>query len=114
MTTTEYHLLKQEVSGNVVTAQILVPEDLYYFDGHFDEIPVLPGVVQLNWAMELAIKHFALGGDFQAIDTMKFTKIIPPGTMLDLRIEYLPEKAKLLFAYQLGEQTYSYGKIQVS
>jgi hypothetical protein len=70
--------------------------------------------VQLNWAIELAIKHFGLRGNFQAVDSMKFTKIIAPDTTVNLRLEYLPEKEKLLFSYQSSEQTHSNGKIQVA
>ena len=114
MTTKSYRLLSTDKQGDTVIIGMHIPEDLFYFDGHFEQIPVLPGVVQLTWAMELAIAHFGLRGEFRSIDVMKFTKIISPGADVFLHLEYLQPKKRLLFSYRSGDVLHSSGKIKVT
>jgi len=113
MNNSEYQLLDLKCGQSKLTAKLFIPHTLSYFDGHFDEISVLPGVVQLNWAIEFAIQEFNLKGEFKAIDNMKFTRIIKPNSTVDLKLEYLPNKEKLVFSYHSGDLLHSNGKIQV-
>ncbi len=65
-----------------------VPEDLYYFDGHFPGAPVLPGVVQLDWAMALGRKYFDLPPHFHGINALKFQHMIRPGARVTLELTH--------------------------
>ncbi len=109
-----YQLRSLEKAAGCVTAHMVIPEELYYFDGHFDKVPVLPGVVQVTWAMELAKEHLALKGQLSSIESIKFTSIIRPGASMSLSLQYYPEKERLVFTYSVGDKTYSTGKIKVT
>jgi len=56
------------------------------FRGHFPDEPVLPGVVQLHWAVLIAQARF----DFPAVPTeikrLKFKKIVTPPQELELTL----------------------------
>lgn len=56
------------------------------FAGHFPGDPVLPGVVQVDWAIRLA--GVALGplGAFQGLDRVKFLQPLRPGDPVVLRL----------------------------
>lgn len=65
---------------------LIVPADLVYFDGHFPEEPVLPGVVQILWVQRLAFRHMGVGTRFERMDRIKFMSLIRPLDKLTLTI----------------------------
>lgn len=69
------------------------------FDGHFPGRPVLPGVVQLDWAIRLGVQTFGPLGSFQAVEHLKFQALTTPGEALTLRLKWSPERGELDFAY---------------
>lgn len=79
-------LLDASMEGQQATLRLLVPAELYWFGGHFDGRPVLPGVVQTHWAATLAAHLFAPEGRFKGIDGLKFHQLITPDTELGLRL----------------------------
>jgi 3-hydroxymyristoyl/3-hydroxydecanoyl-(acyl carrier protein) dehydratase len=98
-----------ERSEHGVRLQLNVPADLLYFDGHFPEVPLLPGVVQITWAIELARKHLRAIGTFKALSAVKFTRVIQPGSIVWLTLEYTQAKGQLDFAYELDGRPCSNG-----
>lgn len=47
---------------HVAQLQLHMPQDLIYFEGHFPGFQILPGVVQLDWAIHFACKLFNIQG----------------------------------------------------
>jgi hypothetical protein len=90
---------------------VRVPFDLAVFDGHFPTIPILPGVVQVAWAMDLARTHLQVGGSFRGITATKFRRLVQPGMSLALTLEYQPETGELRFEYLLAEALVSIGRV---
>lgn len=88
--------------------------DLRCFKGHFDMAPVLAGVVQVDWAIRLASEHFAAKLTFRGMQSIKFLRLIRPPLLLNLTIDYLPERRLLKFSYRDGEVTYSSGIILIA
>lgn len=60
-----------EVDGEW-TLQLSVPPDLAYFSGHFPVTPVLPGVVQVEWAFNLGQQCLDLPPTFAGMEVLKF------------------------------------------
>lgn len=84
-----------------------------YFDGHFDEFAVLPGVVQINYVMLCAEEYFGITPDISGITKLKFTKIIQPDMDIFLKIEYIEDSGKITFKYFMDDAIYSSGNINL-
>jgi len=100
-----------EQTKNLVVVNITLDKNARAFDGHFPGHPVLPGVVQLDWVMQLAHMFFAVepvAKDFQ----VKFTDMITTGS-ITLRIEFEPELNRLSFNYSKEDKTCSSGKVKL-
>lgn len=91
--------------------QIHLPDDLFYFEGHFDDTPILAGVVQLDWAIEFARQHLAIPGVFQRIEALKFFNVLMAGDDVTLTLRYDREATRLTFDYVNGETRHSSGRV---
>jgi 3-hydroxymyristoyl/3-hydroxydecanoyl-(acyl carrier protein) dehydratase len=85
--------------------------DLPAFQGHFPGHPVLPGVVQVDWAIRFGTRAFGDLGGFRGIDQLKFQEIIQPGEVLELRLGFEPGRGRLRFSYLAGSARKSSGVI---
>ncbi|XQE66693.1 AMP-binding protein [Pseudomonas sp. P3C3] len=89
-----------------------VPPDLAHFTGHFPQTPVLPGVVQIDWAQRLARELIAeLPPRFCGMEVLKFQQLVRPGDRIQLTLRFDAERGKLYFAYRNGEAPCSSGRI---
>lgn len=79
------------------TVELWISPDLYHFQGHFPQQPILPGVAQIDWAITLARQAFALPLNLKRMETLKFQALIQPGTRLLLDLEWRPERQQLEF-----------------
>ena len=98
-------------SGNQAEIDIEIPPDLRWFEGHFPEAPVLPGVVQLEWAMAEGRRRFGLTQDAAREFQVKFKSVIGPGERLTLRLTLDTAARRLKFAYERDGSACSTGSI---
>ncbi|KXU36862.1 hypothetical protein AXK11_03490 [Cephaloticoccus primus] len=94
---------------------IKIPYDLVYFGGHFPDMPVVPGVAQIGWAMEIAQQSLLpkICPDFRfgSLEALKFQKIILPSDILTLTLYFDVEEEKLHFIFRNGDTPCSSGWI---
>ena len=89
-----------------------IAPDLAHFTGHFPQTPVLPGVVQIDWAQRLARQLIAdLPPRFCGMEVLKFQQLVRPGDRIQLSLRYDAERGKLYFAYRNGDAPCSSGRI---
>ncbi|MDB5767292.1 MAG: Acyl-coenzyme synthetase/AMP-(fatty) acid ligase [Collimonas fungivorans] len=88
-------LLEQEPQR--VLLELTVPADLLYFNGHFEGAPILPGVVQLDWAISYGRRYFALAPHFLGMLGLKFQRAITPGMVVQLELLHDLQKSSLAF-----------------
>ena len=104
-------IVSESVDSNRAEFNIHVPADLYYLQGHFPGEPVLPGVIQVHWAIQLAGEHLDLKPSFAGIEALKFHRIIKPETAIKLALELNEESGKLTFRYSSTSGKHSQGRV---
>lgn len=105
------NVLHLQRDGDCLTLQLHLQPELFWFEGHFPGQPILPGVAQVNWVMLFAAQHFPDMGTFGGMDVLKFQKPLIPDEKVQLRIEWMKEKQRLIFGYRVGDHAVSSGKI---
>ncbi|MCP4412688.1 MAG: hypothetical protein GY808_09010 [Gammaproteobacteria bacterium] len=88
-----------------------IDEQLSAFNGHFDDVPIVPGVVQIQWALAFANKYLdkITTLDIQCMDKLKFQKVILPNSRVILTLEI--DDNSLKFSYVSELLKHSSGKI---
>ncbi len=104
-------VLEQRETDGEWLLQLAVPPDLAYFSGHFPVTPVLPGVVQVDWALELGRERLELPEKFAGMEVLKFQQLVRPGDRIELSLRFDQERSKLYFAFRNGEAACSSGRI---
>ena len=100
-----------EKEAGRVLLEITAPARLLYFDGHFDVAPILPGVVQVDWAIHYGRQYFPLPAQFQGMSQLKFQQVIAPEKAVHLELAYDADKQNLRFSYSSAVGQHSSGRI---
>jgi len=98
-------------TSSSVDLELRIPEELVFFAGHFPDQPVLPGIVQIDWAVMLGRKYLRIPDDFKGMEVVKFHEFIQPNDALELHLEYKAEKTRLYFTYDSAKGKHSSGRI---
>jgi hypothetical protein len=93
------HMRLVEKDAQRALYELMAPRDLLYFDGHFPQTPILPGVAQLEWAMMLARECFPLPPLFRGIQALKFQHVILPEAPFSLELQHDAIKGCVAFHY---------------
>lgn len=105
----------QQQSGKFDYELLLsIDPELCWFEGHFPKAAILPGVVQINWARQLARKLWPAQdwiSRASAMETIKFQQVIRPGNEVQLSLSLDSVKRKLSFSYFAGDKKYSSGRL---
>jgi len=90
------------------TAELVFDAAAPYFQGHFPEFPVLPGVVQLGMAHHFAEIFLRRPLTVRTVKKMKFTGVIAPGVRVRLTLERRGGEG-ISYEYRKGDVTCSSG-----
>ncbi|MGH8160139.1 MAG: hypothetical protein ACREPQ_18650 [Rhodanobacter sp.] len=95
-----------------------LPLELIHFDGHFPRAPVLPGVLQIAWALALAAPRLGTSTHCREMEALKFQHLLHPGDRVELSLHFdagqiAGEHGKLHFAYHLDGAHCSSGRLRV-
>jgi 3-hydroxymyristoyl/3-hydroxydecanoyl-(acyl carrier protein) dehydratase len=104
-------LLEEHQHDGQWTLALRIPLDLIYFPGHFPQAPILPGAVQVAWALAFATTRLGTPLRCHVIEALKFQQLLRPGDRADLTLRHDLERHKLHFAYRYGEKAYSSGRL---
>jgi 3-hydroxymyristoyl/3-hydroxydecanoyl-(acyl carrier protein) dehydratase len=90
-----------------------VSSDLCWFRGHFPGQPVLPGIVQLHWAILVCRGLYGFANVPHEVKRLKFKKVVVPPRDLELRVSCQSE-GEVLFRFSSLDDVNSEGKILFS
>jgi acyl-coenzyme A synthetase/AMP-(fatty) acid ligase/3-hydroxymyristoyl/3-hydroxydecanoyl-(acyl carrier protein) dehydratase len=94
-----------------VLLEVTAPANLLYFDGHFDVAPILPGVVQVDWAIHYGRQYFDLPPRFNGINALKFQQVIQPDNPIQLELVHDAAKGSLQFRYVSEAGQHASGRV---
>lgn len=94
------HVEQLLISEQKIQLKLKIDEDLFWFKGHFDQYPILAGVVQVDWVIHYFHQFMSSEKFFDGLVSVKFQQPIIPNEEVLLTIEYEKEKNYLLFQYE--------------
>ena len=95
-----------------VVLDLHIPASIVHFSGHFPGLAVLPGVVQIDWAVHFVQEHFALTSKFTMMENIKFQALILPDARLELSLHWNnATKESFEFSFATSQRKYSSGRI---
>ena len=104
-------LFGEQINKDGMTLSLRIPAELAYFDGHFEQIHIVPGVVQIQWAVHFARRFLMSELTFSHMESIKFKELLLPGQTLELRLRFMPATGKLEFCYYSPACEYSSGRL---
>ncbi|HKT29952.1 acyl-CoA synthetase [Dyella sp.] len=104
-------VLAEHQQDGVWTLELLIPHELVYFAGHFPGAPVLPGLVQIAWALALAAPRLGTPPRCRLMEAVKFQHLLRPGDRVELVLRHDTARQKLHFAYRHDDKAYSSGRL---
>lgn len=81
------------------------------FAGHFPQAAILPGVIQLDWAIRGGRECFALSAPVRRLEALKFQQPIFPGARVSLALQWKVETRSLSFRMSFPTGVHSSGRI---
>ena len=102
-----------ERNSDNVLLNLTINANLRCFKGHFDDVAVVPGVVQLDWAVTFAREYLAMQGDVLEVSVLKFQKLLFPEMKVQLEIIKKTAK-KFTFRYYMADDKFSSARVELS
>lgn len=101
----------EQTANDEIRIRLAVPAQLPFFADHFPGSPMLPGVLQLGWAVRLAQQQFGIEQPLQQVAQLKFQHPILPDRELWLRLRRSAAQ-QVSFHYDTAAQACSSGRLQ--
>ena len=94
-----------------VELDMVLPKDLMFFQGHFPGRAILPGVIQIDWAIKFADRYLSTGIASARDIRVKFSSIIEPEQPITLVLRRSADKRRLGFELRDDQSILSSGSI---
>ncbi len=104
-------ILNVEKEENRAEYELVFPKNSNFFNGHFKNFPVLPGVVQLYFAHWFAQDAFCKNIRPCPVKKIKFSHLIKPDVVL--RLELVLKSDSVNYVYKCGENICSGGVFRI-
>jgi 3-hydroxymyristoyl/3-hydroxydecanoyl-(acyl carrier protein) dehydratase len=110
-TSEEPRILSRKFDYPVAELMLFVPKQAECFRGHFPDTPVVPGVIQIHWAVQLARTMLVSFDGVKGIENLKFKQVIVPESTIALTLRFAADTNKLHFDYSMGPENFSSGRL---
>ena len=93
---TDLPIVLEEFSGSdFAERSCQVPEDLSCFAGHFPGNPMVPGVLQIDWALDMFAQCFGKVPRISVIESLKFSASLRPGRAVRITVRLRDDRLYL-------------------
>jgi acyl-coenzyme A synthetase/AMP-(fatty) acid ligase len=106
----EPRLLSETREAHSLERRLEVPAELAYLEGHFENVPVVAGVVLLRWIMSAAADLIGRSPRVLGIEALKFPALLRPGQRLTLCVEVSEALDRLRFRASDGDRVFAIGR----
>ena len=105
--------LLEDDNPAVTCAQVSlrIPRSLPCLPGHFETAPVVPGVVQIDWAVHFARKLLDIPGEFAGMENIKFKQLLVPEEQAELTLTFDRKKQRLAYRFFWQGDEFSSGRL---
>lgn len=103
-------VIEQTSLDDGVALTLRLPAGHACFAGHFPDFPLVPGVVQIGWAVQMAAHYLQRQGDPQTLDRIKFMHPILPGDTFTLSL-LQKGTGQVHFRFLKAEQVLAAGRL---
>nr|WP_321403238.1 hydroxymyristoyl-ACP dehydratase [uncultured Desulfobacter sp.] len=86
--------------ASVITAQFIVKSGSPWFEGHFPDNPIVPGIAQMNMIFDLMQRTMGPGLKLEGFKRVRFKQLIRPDVPISVLIKP-GKKSPNRFEYQL-------------
>jgi 3-hydroxymyristoyl/3-hydroxydecanoyl-(acyl carrier protein) dehydratase len=90
---------------------LIINPDNPWFQGHFPDQPILPGVVQIGWAVHFASEIYGVNPNVNTLEQIKFRRPMLPNMQFTLLLTTDINQKKLRYEYRDLEHSYSSGTL---
>ena len=101
-------------AGRTAIFDLRVQPDLACLRGHFPALPVVPGAIQLGWALGFGTELLGSAPAMRACLSVKFERLIQPGRSLRLLVASEVGASMLRFDYSSALGRHSSGRIETA
>lgn len=103
-------VLAASIGESEARLRLDITSELSWFSGHFPGQPVLPGVIQLHWAVLVSRSLFGLESVPSEVKRLKFKRTIVPPREVDLLLSRRAE-SEVQFRFESSGEPHSEGRI---
>ena len=96
---------------SALVVELEIPLDPWYVRGHFEGTPIVPGVVQIQWAVAGAALLVGREVVPSEVLALKFKDMLVPGTRLRLELAFDDARKSLKFRFASDAKEFSSGRL---
>ena len=104
-------IIEENLQGDHVLLQCRVPPDLFYFQGHFANISVVPGVCQIKWVVDTIDRCFNRKIALAGMEAVKFHQLLTPGDLFTIDIKRGAQGRKWVYSITSGDLKIAAGRL---
>ena len=82
---------------DAMTLWLRIPMELKFLRGHFENRPIVPGVVLLHWVYHFVDEYWKVPISPAMVNHLKFSKPVTPGDKLQLIVQRVADGVKFLY-----------------